>query len=168
MAAIDVVCGAILLMAGIRAAVRGFVAEVFSVGAVVAGLASAFVGHPLAARQLAEWWGEGWWNVVVASLVLFVAGYLLVKLVEAMFESFFSSMRLKGLDRILGLAMGVAEGLIVVYLLLFLLHLQTVVDVTAWFTDSLVQELLLPRMLEIVPFPVLPAAQQAPFAWVGY
>ena len=110
MAAVDLVCGAILLAAGIRVAVRGFVAEVFSVGAVAAGLAAAFFGHPLAVRQLAEWWGAGWWNVVVASLVLFVAGYLVVKLVEAMFEGFFGSLRLKGLDRILGLAMGVAEG----------------------------------------------------------
>ena len=163
MAVIDVVCGVILLAAAIRVAVRGFVAEVFSVGAVVAGLAAAVVGHPPAARQLAEWWGDGWWNVVVAALVLFVAGYLLVKLVEAMFESFFSSMRLKGLDRILGLAMGSAEGLIVVYLLLFLLHVQTVVETASWFAGSLVQELLLPWMLDIMPFPALPAAQQAPF-----
>ena len=163
MAVIDVVCGAILLAAGIRVAVRGFVAEVFSVGAVVAGLAAAFVGHPLAARLLADWWGAGWWNVVVAALVLFVAGYLLVKLVEAMFESFFSSLRLRGLDRILGLAMGVAEGLIVIYLLLFLLHVQTLVDTESWFAGSLVQELLLPRMLDVMPFPVLPTAQEAPF-----
>jgi len=163
MAAIDVVCGAILLAAAIRAAVRGFVAEVFSVGAVVAGLVAAFLGHPLAARQLAEWWGDGWWNVVVAALVLFVAGYLLVKLVEALFESLFSSMRLRGLDRILGLAVGAAEGLIVVYLLLFLLHVQTLVDVESWFADSLVQEVLLPRLLDIMPFPVLPSAQEAPF-----
>ena len=163
MAVIDVVCGAILLAAGIRVAVRGFVAEVFSVGAVVAGLAAAFVGHPLAARLFAEWWGAGWWNVVVAALVLFVAGYLLVKLVEAMFESFFSSLRLRGLDRILGLAMGVAEGLIVIYLLLFLLHVQTLVDTESWFAGSLVQELLLPRMLDVMPFPVLSTAQEAPF-----
>ena len=73
-------------------------------------------------------------------------------------------MRLKGLDRILGLAMGAAEGLIVVYLLLFLLHVQTVVDVASWFADSLVQELLLPRLLDIMPFPALPSAQEAPFA----
>jgi uncharacterized membrane protein required for colicin V production len=163
MAPIDVVCAAILLAAAIRVAVRGFVAEVFSVGAVVAGLAAAVVGHPLAARQLGEWWGAGWWNVVVAAVVLFVAGYLLVKLVEAMFEGFFNSLRLQGLDRILGLAMGAAEGLIVVYLLLFLLHVQTVVDTESWFTGSLVQELLLPRMLEIMPFPALPSAQEAPF-----
>ena len=163
MAAVDVVCGAILLAAAIRVAVRGFVAEVFSVGAVVAGLAAAVLGHPLAARQLAEWWGAGWWNVAVAAVVLFVAGYLLVKLVEAMFESFFSSLRLQGLDRILGLAMGLAEGLIVVYLLLFLLHVQTVVDAESWFAGSLVQGLLLPWMLGIMPFPALPAAQEAPF-----
>lgn len=163
MAAIDVVCGVIVLAAGIRAAVRGFVAEVFSVGAVAAGLAAAFIGHPLAVRQLAEWWGDGWWNVVVAALVLFVAGYLVVKLVEALFEGFFSSMRLKGLDRILGLAAGAAEGLIVVYLLLFLLHVQTLVDVESWFADSLVRELLLPRLLDIMPFPVLPSAREAPF-----
>ena len=163
MAAIDVVCGAILLAAGIRVAVRGFVAEVFSVGAVVAGLAAAFVGHPLAARQLAAWWGPGWWNVVVGSLVLFVAGYLLVKLVEAMFESFFDGLRLKGLDRILGLVMGVAEGLIVVYLLLFLLHVQTLVETVPWFAGSLVQAWLLPRLLDIMPFPALPSAQDAPF-----
>ena len=162
MAAIDVVCGVILLAAGIRAAVRGFVAEVFSVGAVVAGLAAAFVGHAVAARQLAEWWGAGWWNVVVAALVLFVAGFVLVKLVEAMFESVFSSLRLKGLDRILGLAMGAAEGLIVVYLLLFLLRVQTLVDIEPWFADSLVQELLLPWMLDIMPFPALPSAREAP------
>ena len=94
--------------------------------------------------------------------MLFVAGFLLVKLVEAMFESLFSSLRLRGLDRILGLAMGAAEGLIVVYLLLFLLHVQTLVDTRSWFAGSLIQELLLPLMLDIMPFPLLPTVQAAP------
>lgn len=162
MAAIDLVCAAILLVAGVRAAVRGFVAEAFSVGAVAVGVAAGFVGHPFATRQLAEWWGAGWWNGVVAALVLFTAGYALVKLVEAVFQRALTALRLKGLDRILGLVMGVGEGLVVIYAMLFLLAIQTVIDPDPWLADSLVQEMLLPWMLDIVPFPVFPPAREAP------
>ena len=95
-------------------------------------------------------------------MLLFVAGYALVKLVEAVFQRALTALRLKGLDRMLGLVMGVGEGLVVIYLILFLLSIQTVIDAEPWLDGSLVQEMLLPWMLDVVPFPVLPSAREAP------
>ena len=157
----DVVCAAILLVAGLRAGIRGFVAETFSLGAIAAGLAVAIVGHPLAALQLETWWEAAWWQRPVAFVVLFVAGYLLIKLPEAIFQRACAALRLKGLDHILGFGVGVAEGLIVVYGFLVLVQVQTAIDTGPWFADSLVQELLLPWMLANLPFPSLPALPES-------
>ena len=155
----DVVCAAILLVAGLRAAIRGFVAETFSLGAIAAGVAVAIIGHPLAVQQLETWWDAAWWQLPVAVVVLFVATYLVVKWLEAISQRACAALRLKGLDHILGFGVGVAEGLIVVYGLLVLAQVQTLVDTAPWFTDSLVQERLLPWMLANLPFPELPALE---------
>ena len=157
MAVADVVCGAILLVAGLRAGARGFVAETFSLGAIAVGLAVAIIGHPVAALQLESWWEAAWWQRPAAFVALFVAGYLLVKLLEAVFQRACAALRLKGLDHILGFGVGVVEGLIVVYGFLVLVQVQSVVDTGPWFADSLVEELLLPWMLANLPFPSLPA-----------
>ena len=93
MAAADVVCGAILLVAGLRAGARGFVAETFSLGAIAVGLAVAIIGHPVAALQLESWWEAAWWQRPAAFVALFVAGYLLVKLLEAVFQRACAALR---------------------------------------------------------------------------
>ena len=159
-AAADIVCAAILLVAVLRAGIRGFVAEVFSLGAIAVGLLVAIIGHPLAVQQLHAWWELAWWHRPLAFVVLFVAGYLLVKLLQGMFQRASSALRLKGLDHILGFGVGAAEGLVVIYGLLVLIRVQTVIDTEPWFADSLVQELLLPWMLANLPFPPLPATPE--------
>ena len=155
----DVVCAAILLVAGLRAAIRGFVAETFSLGAIAAGVAVAIIGHPLAVQQLETWWEAAWWQLPLAVAVLFVATYLVVKWLEAISQRACAALRLKGLDHILGFGVGVAEGLILVYGFLVLAQVQTLVDTGPWFADSLVQEWLLPWMLANLPFPELPALE---------
>ena len=75
-------------------------------------------------------------------MVLFVATYLVVKWLEAISQRACAALRLKGLDHILGLGVGVAEGLIVVYGFLVLAQVQTLIDTGPWFADSLVQERL--------------------------
>lgn len=156
MAPADLVCGAILLFAVVRAGVRGFVAEAFSLGAVAVGLAAAIIGNPLVLQQLREWWEPAWWQRPAAFVVLFVAGYLVVKLVEGLFQRARTALGLKGLDHLLGLGIGAAEGLVVVYGLLVLVQVQSVVDAEPWLADSLVRERLLPWMLANLPLPELP------------
>jgi membrane protein required for colicin V production len=157
----DVVCAAILLVAGLRAGIRGFVVETFTLGAIAVGIAVAIVGHPLAAQQLETWWETAWWHRPLAFVALFVASYLVVKLLEAISQRACAALRLKGLDHILGFGVGVAEGLIVVYGFLVLVQVQTVIDTGPWFADSLVRELVLPWMLANLPFPELPAPESA-------
>ena len=157
----DVVCAAILLVAGLRAGVRGFVAEAFTLGAIAAGVAVAIVGHPYAVQQFETWWGPAWWHLPLAVVALFVATYLVVKVLEGISQRACAALRLKGLDHILGFGIGVAEGLIVVYGLLALVQVQTLVDTGPWFADSLVQEQLLPWMLANLPFPELPTPESA-------
>ena len=65
---------------------------------------------------------------------------------------------MKGLDHILGIGIGVVEGLVVVYGLLVLVQVQSVIDAEPWLAASLVQEWLLPWMLANLPFPPLPTA----------
>lgn len=156
MAPADLVCGAILLLAAVRAGVRGFVAEAFSLGAIAVGLVVAIIGHPPVVEQLQNWWPPAWWQRPAAFLVLFVVGYVLVKLLEGLFQRAGAALGLKGLDHLLGFGVGVAEGLVVVYALLLLAQVQSVVDAEPWLAGSLVRDRLLPWLQTNVPLPPLP------------
>lgn len=156
MAPADLVCGAILLLAAVRAGVRGFVAEAFSLGAIAVGLVVAIIGHPPVVEQLQSWWPPAWWQRPAAFLVLFVVGYVLVKLLEGLFQRAGAALGLKGLDHLLGCGVGVAEGLVVVYALLLLAQVQSVVDAEPWLAGSLVRDRLLPWLQTNVPLPPLP------------
>ena len=112
----------VVVVAAIRAAFRGFVAELFGVAAIAAGIGvGALLYSPLAVA-MDQWWGASVWNRIAAFLGIFLACYMLMKLVEALFHRFFDALDLEKLDRVLGLFVGIAEGLAVTFALFVVLR----------------------------------------------
>lgn len=111
---LDVVLILVTLILAIRAAIHGFVAEAFGVAAVVAGIAvAAFLVGPASAYVDVATDSASFWNKVVAFLVLFLATYLMLKLVEYVLHRLSRTLRLQQLDHLFGLALGVAEGVVI-------------------------------------------------------
>ena len=128
---LDLVLILVTLILAVRAAIRGFVAEAFGVAAVVAGIAvAAVLVVPASAYVDVATGSASFWNKVVAFLVLFLATYLVLKLVEYVLHRLFRTLRLQQLDHLFGLALGVAEGAVTGALAIAGMHAQP------WFPEA--------------------------------
>ncbi|MBQ6781720.1 MAG: CvpA family protein [Treponema sp.] len=121
---IDIVFTIIALVLAVIACAHGFIKELFSKLAVILGIvvSVSFFG------KLSPYMEQVIHNkavaTVVAFLLLFIATYLLVKIVQQLVGAAFRGEILRGLDRTLGFVFGVVEGLVVISLILIVVNAQ--------------------------------------------
>jgi len=150
-AAIDMVFLVLVIVLAIRGAIRGFVSEIGSVAALVAGFGGAILFYKPSAALIGRMFGSSMWNPLIAFLVLFLVLYLVIKALEHLLHALFDRLNLERLDRAIGLFLGLAEGLLAVSILLFLLNWQP------WFeARRLLEHSLFARFLA----PILPSPQR--------
>ena len=108
---LDIIFIALILVCAIQAAVNGFIKEFFGKAAFVLGI---FVAVMFYAKLMP------YVNRYIKSALV----YLIVRLVQQLVGSFFSGDILSGLDRALGFFFGVAEGLLLISVVLVVLYAQ--------------------------------------------
>jgi len=150
-AAIDIVFAVLIVVLTVRGVIRGFVEEFGSVAALFLGLGGAISLYKSVATLLNRWFGVSMWNPLIAFLVIFLLLYLLVKLLERLLAALFDKLDLERLDRALGFFLGLAEGLLLVCVLLFLLNWLPFLN-----TGGLLKGSFFARFLS----PVLPSPQR--------
>jgi membrane protein required for colicin V production len=150
-AAIDIVFLVLIVVLAIRGAIRGFVTEIGSVAALVVGLGGAILFYKPLAALIGRLFGISMWNPLIAFLILFLVLYLLIKLLEHLLHAVFDKLDLERLDRAIGFFLGLAEGLLAVCVLLFLLNWQPLFD-----ARKLLEHSLFARVLS----PILPSPQR--------
>ena len=150
-AAIDVVFLVLIVVLAIRGAIRGFVTEIGSVAALVVGLGGAILFYKPLAALIGRLFGISMWNPLIAFLILFLVLYLVIKLLEHLLHAMFDKLDLERLDRAIGFFLGLAEGLLGVCVLLFLLNWQPLFD-----ARKLLEHSLFARVLS----PILPSPQR--------
>lgn len=153
---LDIVCITIIVVAAIRCAFRGFIREVMSMAALIFGIVAAVFFSKAGAIIIDTYVGYSNWNQIIAFLVIFLVVYLVVKLLEGLLHRLFERIHLERLDRSLGFFLGLAEGAIVVILVVYLLKVQPLFDVSSVLDSSFVAGIV----LDIVPI-VAPAAAES-------
>jgi membrane protein required for colicin V production len=126
MNALDWVFIVILALLGIRCMLKGFVAEVLSVAAVLVGLLAGLFLYKIVGQLFVGWGLNPKPEVLVALLgfaAVFLVAFIIVKLIERLLEEGIQAAELGGVDRALGLVLGLAEGLILVSLVLVVMSL---------------------------------------------
>ena len=141
---LDIIFLILMVVFVIRGLLRGFVVEFSSVAAIFLSILIAVLFSGLAAQLLDKFLEPSFWNQVIAFLALFMLTYLLVKLFEAGLKNLVSHAKLENLDRALGLFLGLIEGLLVVFILLFVLYVQPLFPVADVIAESFFGELLSP------------------------
>jgi membrane protein required for colicin V production len=84
---------------------------------------------------------------IVSFVALFLVVFVTIKIVEALLKEIITGVHLTGPDRFLGFLLGLAEGLIVVCLLLFIINIQPFVHPGVLVRDSFFAEILLPFII---------------------
>jgi membrane protein required for colicin V production len=147
-AVIDIVFAVVILVLTVRGLLRGFIEEVFSLGALVLGLAAAVLFSGSLARPVEQTFGiPAGWGQVVAFLAVFLVVYIVLKLVEKALHGLAEKVQLENLDKALGFIFGLLEGMVFVALAILVLRLQPFFNVDGLFRGSLTGRYLLPLVL---------------------
>ena len=125
---LDIVFIILLAILVIRTTVRGFVAEFMAGAAVLGGVLAATLLSGVVAPLLEQVIGVSMWNQVIAFLAIFILVYLIVKLSETWLANAIENAEMENLDKALGFFLGIVEGVLVIFLLLFIIYVQPFFD----------------------------------------
>lgn len=121
---LDIIFIALILVCAIQAAVNGFIKEFFGKAAFVLGIFVAVMFYAKLMPYVNRYIKSAFVSQILAFLLIFILVYLIVRLVQQLVGSFFSGDILSGLDRALGFFFGVAEGLLLISVVLVVLYAQ--------------------------------------------
>jgi len=146
MVVIDIIFIGLIALFVIRCYLKGFISEVLSMAAIVLGLLSALFFHQNVGAFFRTQFGMEMPVVpeVIGFIALLVVVFIIIKLLEMLLKSIIEGVRLGKLDRLLGILFGLAEGIVVVSLILFLLKIIPFFDETSLLSDSFFAKILLP------------------------
>lgn len=133
----DVVAGLVLLASGLIAFIRGATREVTTVLAFIAAIVIAVFGlrftGPIARHAI----HTAWIANTVAVLVLFVFAYIVLRVMGGALTRRVRQTALSGLDRLLGLGIGLVRGAVVVGALTLLINAATPPErMPAWISKA--------------------------------
>ncbi|MCL2276539.1 MAG: CvpA family protein [Treponema sp.] len=143
---IDIIFLILIGLFMVRCYLKGFVSELLSMAGFALGILAALYFY----KNGAEFLRERFWPdlktipEVLSFLFLFVIVLIVVKLLAVMLKGIISGIRLGGVDRVLGLIFGLAEGIAVISLMLFFIRIQPLFDPSVIISDSFFANLLLP------------------------
>ncbi len=148
MTTIDWIFSAVVIVLAARCFVRGFVHEVLSVASIAVGILAGLLLSNTVIVQLLPMIKA---NALpyqaqysIAFLLCFIAGFVVMKIIERMLREGLEATSLDVFDRLLGLVLGVVEGFIVVGLFIVILEIQPLVDVSSLLSQSLYVKLIGP------------------------
>jgi membrane protein required for colicin V production len=143
---IDFIFVALIGLFMIRCYLKGFISELLSMAAIILGLLVSLFLYKNAGELLKkQFWPE--MNVVpfiAAFIGLFVIVFIIVKILEKILSDIIDKISLNDADSYIGIAFGLAEGVVVVSLVLFILKVQPLFDSSEVLSGSFFAELLLP------------------------
>jgi membrane protein required for colicin V production len=146
---IDIVFLIIIAIFALRCALRGIVGELMSMAALVLGLLAAIFFFRKTAELIR---GKFIPDVkalpeIISFIMVFIAVFAVIKIFETILKDIIERIQLGGVDRFLGFFLGVAEGLIIVCLLLFLIIVQPFVEPALILDGSFLADLLMPFII---------------------
>ncbi|WP_443737532.1 MULTISPECIES: CvpA family protein [Treponema] len=129
---IDVVFFIIILFFAITACAKGFLKELFGKLALVSGILVAVFFCGSLSPFLEKIIKIKTVCLVTSFILLFIVVFLFVKILQTIIAGLFKGEILKSLDKILGFAIGMAEGLVIVSAIVIVLKAQP------WFSTDFI------------------------------
>jgi membrane protein required for colicin V production len=125
---------------------RGALAELFSLGAIAAGIAAGVIFSADLGGWVETGLGLNGWGRIIAFMGIFLVTYVIMKILEKALRGFVNSVNLQNLDKALGLFLGLIEGAALVGIIIFVLHVQPIENLRNLADRSLCGRTLKPLM----------------------
>lgn len=145
----DIVLCLVILILMIRGTIKGFIAEVLSMAAVILGIGAAVIFSGMSSKLITNIFGESIWSPVIAFLGIFIIVYLVVKLLEGAIHKGIEKLNLHKLDRVMGFLLGFIEGILVVSCAVFIIRIQPFVNTDEILDSSLIAGIILPILIPV-------------------
>jgi membrane protein required for colicin V production len=149
-ARIDVVFIVILFALVANGTSKGFISLFFGKAAFLVGFVTGIIFNNFVSQILLQWIPIVLVTNVLAFLLLFIATYIIIKVVEKILGWIFKGEILKSLDRSLGFLFGLVEGVLVVALILLILNVQPWVDVEGLLQESIFNKIFIGSLSQSV------------------
>ena len=127
-AVIDIVFIAIIVIASIRGAFIGMISEILSLAALFISLLLAAVFYNDGAKWIQKRSSFEDVAFIMAFAAIFLASFLLFKVLQKGVRTLLNESSMEGMDKLLGFFFGLLEGLLIIFLLVYLLNFQTFFD----------------------------------------
>lgn len=150
--AFDLVLSALIILLVIKVTLSGFIAEFFSKAAVIAGAITAIMFYRQLAPLIVIALGPAVFPEIVAFLIIFLAVYLVIKYVQNLAGTAFEGETMNNLDRAMGFFLGLAEGLVLIIVILIVIRNQSWFDASSLTDNSRYVAVLEPFLPEGIGF----------------
>ena len=140
---IDIVFLIIIAAFAFTAMIHGLIQELFGKLAVIIGVVAGFYFCGLLAPYISKFIKIPAVDVVLAFILIFITAFLVVQIIVG---AIFSGEIMKSLDRVLGLAFGAIEGLMIVSCILILMKAQIWFDFDSLLSKSSIAKILIPYL----------------------
>ncbi len=141
-APVDICFLLVILVFAVSALCKGLIKEFFSKAALIGALAAAIAFTPGLDVYMADTIRSPIVSRVLSFLLIFVAVFLVMCIIQHVTARIFSGEIMRGLDRALGLLLGIAEGIVVVSFVIIVMRVQPWFDTEQVFAGSLFWRLL--------------------------
>lgn len=122
--AIDIVFFVIVLGFAVFGAINGFLNEVFGKAAPVVSAWAALLFYSRLVSPIESHLKVHFVSVALAFLLIFIISFIIMKIVQAAVKNIFGGEIFRDLDRFLGFVFGLAEGLVIVGVILIFMQAQ--------------------------------------------
>ncbi|MCL2186275.1 MAG: CvpA family protein [Treponema sp.] len=151
MSVIDVIFIILIALFMIRCFLKGFISELLSMAAFVFGIIAALFFYKNGGVYLRENFFPEMNNPIpeiLSFIALFLIVFIISKFLDMLLRGVIYGIKLGGADKLLGLVFGFIEGLVVVCLVLFVMHIQPLFNAAPVFESSFFAKMLLPLIAE--------------------
>ena len=118
---LDVLLGGMLVIFVCRSLWTGFSRSLASLLGVILGFWVAIHRFPSISFRLSPWIQDEMWRSLVSFLLIFLLVYLVFLIAGIMVQKMFKALRLGWIDRLLGAVVGLAKGLVLAGIIIFML-----------------------------------------------
>ena len=150
----------------VRGFSRGFVKEVFTLGAPVLGVLGAVFFYKTGAEYIKANYIKDIQALpdIAAFIIIFLSIFILCKLFQKFFSDVIKGMKLDSMDKFLGAVFGIIEGIAAISLTLFVITVQPFFNPAEMLQDSLFGKILLPLLVT----PIRDSLEMMPHIITGF
>ncbi len=127
---IDIIFVLIILIASLRGAYVGMIAEILSLASLFISLLLSTVFYSDGARWIQQRSSLEDIAYIIAFACIFLVSFIVFKLLQKGVVKLVDDSAMEGMDKLLGFFFGLLEGLLIVFLVVYLINFQTFFDMS--------------------------------------